>query len=172
MMSRYARVFRCGFVAMTLAVAPLTGCTTAGLSSFGSNKLEVAELSPRETYTADGALSKARAHFRNNDFGYSAAYYKKAVELSPDNSEAYIGLSASYDRLGRFDLSDRVYAALYKVSGGTLQYYNNVGYSHMLRGNLKGALTNFKHAAKIAPQNVIIANNILLLSDAANVARV
>ena len=48
-----------------------------------------------------------------------------------------MGLGASYDRLGRFDLSDRVYATLYPISGRTAQYYNNLGYSYMLRGNLR-----------------------------------
>ena len=65
---------------------------------------------------------------------------------SPKDPEGYVGLGASYDRLGRFDLSDRVYASLYALSGGTAQYYNNVGYSYMLRGNLTAALTNFRKA--------------------------
>ena len=98
------------------------------------------------SYTTDTALSAARDHFRNSDFGYSAALYKKVVELSPKNPEGYIGLGASYDRLGRFDLSDRVYASLFALSGGTAQYFNNVGYSYMLRGNLTSALTNFRKA--------------------------
>lgn len=171
MANRYAKLLRYGLFAFSAAVLPLTGCTSTGFSSFGSNKLEVAELSATESYTADGALLKARSHFRNNDFGYSAAYYKKAVELNPNDPEGYIGLSASYDQLGRFELSDRVYAALFKLNGGTLQYYNNVGYSNLLRGNLKGAFTNFDKAARLSPDNVVVANNIQMLSDAAKAGR-
>lgn len=170
MFNRPKKIMRFGVVAAALATLPLAGCS-AGSSSFGNNKLQIAELAPTEAHTPDTALIKARSHFRNNDFGYAAAYYKKLVEMEPKNPEGYIGLSASYDRLARFDLSDRVYSAMFKITGGTAQYYNNLGYSHMLRGNLKGAFTNFRHAERLAPDSVVVANNIMLLSDAVNAAR-
>ena len=116
--------------------------------------------------TADAALLDGRAHFRNNDYGYSAAYYKQAVELAPKRAEGYVGLGASYDRLGRFDQSDRVYATLYAISGPTAQYYNNLGYSYMLRGNLTQALSNFRKAKALDPGNPVIVNNISMLSAA------
>lgn len=165
------RSLRYGLLTAAIVVLPLAGCSSAGLSSFGSNKLAVAEISNIGTYTADGALTEARAHFRNSNYGYSAAFYKRAVELTPNNPEGYVGLSASYDRLGRFDLSDRVYASLYQMSGATAQYYNNVGYSYMLRGNLREALQNFRKAQRLDPDNVVVANNIQILSRAAAEAR-
>ncbi len=163
-----------GLVVALLATMPLSGCTTAnfgGSSSFGGSHLQIAELPAGASYTAEGALGEARGHFRNNDFGYSAALYKKVVELSPKDPQGYIGLSASYDRLGRFDLSDRVYASLYRISGGTAQYYNNVGYSYMLRGNVTAALTNFRKALSLDPDNVLIANNIQMLANTTAAAR-
>lgn len=160
-----------GVVALALMALPLSACSSAsglvGNSSFGNNKLQVAEIDGIGDYTAERALREARAHFRNNDFGHSAALYKRAAELDPRNAEAFVGLSASYDRLGRFDLSDRVYASLYELAGGTAQYYNNVGYSYLLRGNVSAALTNFRKAQKLDPDNVVIANNIQLLANAA-----
>jgi Flp pilus assembly protein TadD len=150
---------------------PLSACSSAGgligASSFGNNKLQVAEIDGIGDYTADRALAEAKGHFRNNDFGHSAALYKRAVELQPKNAEGYIGLSASYDRLGRFDLSDRVYASLYAITGGTAQYYNNVGYSYMLRGNVSAALNNFRKAKALDPDNIVVANNIQILTNAA-----
>ncbi|RYE87973.1 MAG: hypothetical protein EOP19_02770 [Hyphomicrobiales bacterium] len=159
-------------IALGLLVAPLAACSAAGLSTFGNNKLKVAEVNNMGTYTADGALLQARSHFRNNDFGHSAAFYKRVVELSPNLAEGYIGLGASYDRLRRFDLSDRVYASLFAISGGTAQYYNNVGYSQMLRGNLRDAMTNFRKAQQLAPDSAVIANNMQLVAQAAATARI
>lgn len=163
------RGLRLGLVA--LAVVAVSACSSAGglvgHSSFGNSKLQVAEIDGIGDYTADRALREARGHFRNNDFGHSAALYKRAAELNPKNAEAYVGLSASYDRLGRFDLSDRVYASLYGITGGTAQYYNNVGYSYMLRGNVTAALTNFKKARALDPENIVVANNIQILQNAA-----
>lgn len=153
--------------ALILGATALTGCSSAGLGSFGQNKLEVAELSNIGDYTAERALAEGKAHFRNANFGYSAAFYKRAVELAPGNAKAYVGLGASYDRLGRFDLSDRVYASLLKLSGASAQYYNNLGYSYMLRGKLSEALANFRKAQALEPENLVVANNIQILRDAA-----
>jgi Flp pilus assembly protein TadD len=170
-MQRDLRSFGFGMFALVLAALPLSACSSAGgligASSFGNNKMQVAEIDGIGDYTADRALHEARGHFRNDDFGHSAALYKRAVELDPKDAEGYVGLGASYDRLGRFDLSDRVYASLYRIIGGTAQYYNNVGYSYMLRGNVSAALTNFKKASALDPENIVVANNIQILQNAA-----
>jgi Flp pilus assembly protein TadD len=161
------------FVTIALAALPLSGCSSVltGASSFGNNRLEVAEISNIGDYSADSAMSEARAHFRNNDFGHSAAFYKRVVDLRPKDPQGYVGLGASYDRLGRFDLADRVYQTLYKLTGGTAQYYNNVGYSYMLRGNLTAALTSFRKARAIDPDNIVVANNLQILANAAAARR-
>ncbi len=172
-MRGFRRSSRYGVAALLLTATLLSGCSAAGVgrSSFGSNKLTVAEISDIGSYNADRALSEARSHFRNNDFGYSAAFYKRVVELRPENPEGYVGLGASYDRLHRFDLADRVYDSLYKITGGTAQYYNNLGYSHMLRGELNKALGYFQKAEKLAPDSVVVANNLQILAHAAEQAR-
>lgn len=155
-------------MAAALAAGALAGCSTAGHSAFGNNQLSVAEVADIDTYGPDAALRQARAHFRNQDFGHSAAFYRRVVELAPNKAEGYVGLGASYDQLGRFDLSDRVYASLFRLSGGTAQYYNNVGYSYMLRGNLGEAASNFRKAQRLDPDSDVIANNLALLQRAAS----
>ena len=173
MKRRIGTSFRFGYFAVAIAAVALSGCSAAGIgaSAFGSNKLQVAELSNIGSYTAPRALAEGRSHFRNDDFGHSAAFYKRVVELSPADPEGYIGLGASYDRLGRFDLSDRVYEALFKLTGSTAQYHNNVGYSYMLRGNLTAALTSFRKARQLDPDNVVVANNLQLLARASAQSR-
>jgi len=166
---------RVAFSGCVLAVAlvgalPLAGCSTFdGVSAFGSAQPPAAatDVADVGNLTADQALGQARGHFGNGDYGYSATLYKRVVELTPKDPEGYIGLGASYDRLGRFDLSDRVYASLYSLTGGTAQYYNNVGYSNLLRGNLSAALTDFRKAKKLDPENVVVANNLQILANAA-----
>jgi len=157
------------YFAVALAVAvtlPIGGCATffAGKSTFGDNALVSADLPPIATDTLDGNLENARNHFRNNDFGYAAAYYKQAVDMSPGNVEAYFGLAASYDNLQRFDLADRVYGQLLKLTGGSAQYYNNMGYSYLLRGNNRQALSSFERAHSLDPENETVASNIQMLS--------
>ena len=169
MRRRDVRIFGCGLFIVASAALTLTGCSTF-IGGFGPStpaQAQVADLPDIGGYTADTALSAARGHFKSSDYGYSAALYKRVVELSPKDPQGYVGLGASYDHLGRFDLSDRVYASLFQLSGGTAQYYNNVGYSYMLRGNLPAALTNFRKAKKLDPQNLVVANNLQILANAA-----
>ncbi len=64
----------------------------------------------------------------------------------------------------RFDLSDRAYARAFKLVGGTPEYYNNVGYSYLLRGKLQDARSNFLKAYELAPNDPTVANNLKLLS--------
>jgi Flp pilus assembly protein TadD len=153
-------------LALLGAAASLAGCDTlfTGKSDFGNNALTTQDLPAVPTDTLQGNLTNARLHFRNNDFGYAAAYYKQAVDLSPKDTDAYFGLAASYDHLGRFDLSDRIYAILRRLDGGTAQYYNNLGYSYLLRGNNAAALSSFQRAAALDPANTVIAANIAALT--------
>jgi Flp pilus assembly protein TadD len=160
---------RSGLLALVILAGPLAGCTTAG-GLIGSADAELSDPPYMGDYTAERALAEARQHFRNNDFGHSASFYKRFVELAPQSAEGYVGLGASYDRLHRFDLSDRVYDKLFRLSGGTAQYYNNMGFSQMLRGNLTAALSNFRKASALDPRNPVIANNLKILSHAAAAA--
>jgi Flp pilus assembly protein TadD len=159
---------------MATIALPLVGCTSAGIDTFGAfgdGSLQAVDVANVTSYDAARALSEARAHFRLNDFGYSAALYKRYVELTPNDPQGYVGLAASYDRLRRFDLADRVYAALLRLTGGTAQYYNNLGYSYLLRGDTATALINLQKASRLDPQNPVIANNLRLLANAARPTR-
>src|SRR5689334_2981437 len=97
MRSRVVKSLGSVLMAAGLTALVLTGCSsTAGTSAFGSNKVAIAELSDPGSYTAESALASAKVSFRNNDFGNSAALYKRAAELGPKNPEAFVGLAASY----------------------------------------------------------------------------
>jgi Flp pilus assembly protein TadD len=148
----------------------VSGCTTffAGKSAFGDNALVSADLPPIPTDTAAGDIENGKNHFRNGDYGYAAAYYKQAVDLSPGSAEAYFGLAASYDQLRRFDLSDRVYATLLTLTGPSAQYYNNLGYSYLQRGDNRRALANFQRARALDPANETVASNIDMLTGTTN----
>lgn len=76
-----------------------------------------------------------------------------------------MGLAASYDRLGRFDLADRSYAAAARLSGNTPTLLNNEGYSYMLRGDLKKARAKFYAALRRDPGNATATNNLALLNE-------
>jgi len=152
---------------LSMMALSLAGCSSTGIGAFGDSPQQIAIVPDIGNYDAARALTEARAHFRVDDFGYSAALYKRYAELVPNDPEGYVGLAASYDRLRRFDLSDQVYAALFRLTGGTAQYYNNLGYSYLLRGDTATALVNLRKASTLDPKNPVIANNLKMIANAA-----
>ena len=114
-------------------------------------------------YPSDEPLRLGIEYFNRGNFGLAERYFRDAVEKAPRDASAWIGLAASYDRLGRFDLADRAYHAAVQLVGETTALLNNRGYSYMLRGDLKTARQYFLKAYKREPGNPTIINNLKLL---------
>jgi Tfp pilus assembly protein PilF len=142
------------------------GCNQAGLTptpvpnqDTGQNPGDV------KYYPSDQPARLGIQRFYEGNFGLAQQYFQDAVEKSPSDVTAWIGLAASYDRLGRFDLADQAYGAAAKLEGSTVRLLNNEGYSYMLRGDLKTARAKFQSALRLDPNNQTTLNNIKLLDD-------
>jgi Flp pilus assembly protein TadD len=151
----------------------LSACNAIGgsLSSFGNGPSALDLPASVEAYPDDQVLSVAKAQFAAGNYGHAARYYERAVELAPNNAEAWLGLAASYDRVRRFDLADRAYREAGRYVGGQPEYYNNIGYSYLLRGDLAKARSNFLRAHELDPSSVTVNNNLELLRDNATRAK-
>jgi Flp pilus assembly protein TadD len=114
-------------------------------------------------YPSDEPLRLGLEHFNRGGFGIAERYFRDAVEKAPKDVSAWIGLAASYDRLGRFDLADRAYQSAIRLVGETTAILNNRGYSYMLRGDLVAARRDFLEAYEREPGNPTILNNLKLL---------
>ena len=90
-------------------------------------------------YPSDEPLRLGIENFNRGNFGVAERYFQDATEKAPKDASAWIGLAASYDRLGRFDLADRAYESAIRLVGETTAILNNRGYSYMLRGDLVSA---------------------------------
>ena len=93
-------------------------------------------------------MQAGKVQFVEANYGLAEQKFRKAVELRSDNAEAWMGLAASYDQLGRFDFAERAYQQLFKLAGRKPQIVSNYGYSQLLRGNSKEAKKLFQEAAK------------------------
>ena len=148
------------FMAMAAmaAVLMMSGCTTSGIDTTKTTAIQPAA---KAIDTSD--LAEGKAQFRDANYGLAEQHFRKAVELKADNAEAWMGLAASYDELGRFDFADRAYNQLLKVAGRKPQIVNNMGYSQLLRGNRKKAKALLLEAkAGMADPTVVDANLALL----------
>lgn len=108
-------------------------------------------------------LDQGKLHFMSGNYGLAEKHFREAVELRRDNSEALLGLAASYDRLGRFDLADPVYDQLLKVAGRQPRIINNMGYSQYLRGDKTKARKLLLEARAALPGDKVVDANLALL---------
>lgn len=112
-------------------------------------------------------LTLGKRHYREKHYGLAEKHFRAAVEKLPRDGEAWLGLAASYDRLRRYELADRAYREALAIFGPRPEVINNIGYSYMLRGDLKRARQKFAEAQAKDPANPTIANNIALIDEAA-----
>jgi Tfp pilus assembly protein PilF len=169
-MTRVRNRYRVAVSTMSLASAiALGGCITdqpppntqEGVPPITTATIQ--ENASVQYYPSDEPLRLGIEHFNRGNYGIAEKYFRDAVEKAPKDASAWIGLAASYDRLGRFDLADRAYASAVRLVGETTALLNNRGYSYMLRGNLKLARQDFLKAYEREPNNPTIVNNLKLL---------
>jgi len=120
---------------------------------------------------ANDDLSRGKKQFRAGNFGLAENHFRHAVELHPNDAEAWLGLAASCDRLRRFDLADRAYAQAIKILGPVPEILNNQGYSYMLRGDYKRARKTLLAAQRKDPSNKFVQSNLKLLDESARTGK-
>jgi Flp pilus assembly protein TadD len=184
-MSRLARVF-----ALTvISGVALTGCNTTGSSSHidttSTSAVAAQDLgvdshggivgaawpsipaSNQASLKGDQSrrfLELGRENFKGDNFGNAESNFRRAVETRPDSFEAWAGLAASYDQLGRFELADRAYDQLLKLRKDDARVMNNRGYSYLLRGDYAKAESWFAKAQVKDPALEEVEGNLHLLS--------
>ncbi|MGI9352428.1 MAG: tetratricopeptide repeat protein [Rhizobiaceae bacterium] len=133
------------------------------LSSFSDKEDTIRDTSTYDYYPDDQLIIQGKTQLRERNFGKAYSIFKKAVNVNPKDPEAWLGYAAASDHIRRFDNADRAYRKLSGMIGHRPEYYNNVGYSYLLRGNLRQARRYFLKAYEIDPGNEHTANNIELL---------
>jgi Flp pilus assembly protein TadD len=116
-------------------------------------------------YPSDNFVRMGKVYYRNGQYGLAEESFRKAVEQTPTDSEAWLGLAATYDQLRRFDLADQAYLRIAKVAIDDPVVLNNAGYSQLLRGNTASARRFLLRAHELDPDNPYIANNLALLGE-------
>ena len=141
----------------------LTGCQPSAENRFlweSGMKMEDPKFYPSDDY-----LRMGKVHFRNGDYGLAEEKFRKAVEVTPKDAEAWLGLAASYDQLRRFDLADKAYDKVLILASDNAVILNNAGYSQLMRGNIAGARKFLLRAYELDPTNPYIVNNLALLGE-------
>jgi Flp pilus assembly protein TadD len=151
------------FITISLLSALVAGCQPSAenrLLAESGQKMEDPKFYPSDDY-----LRMGKVHFRNGDYGLAEEKFRKAVEVTPKDAEAWLGLAASYDQLRRFDLADRAYDKVLVLASDNAVILNNAGYSQLMRGNIEGARRFLLRAYELDPTNPYIVNNLALLGE-------
>lgn len=135
----------------------VSGCQTSNLDHTNTRAI-----APSKDIS-ESDLKAGKAQFMDSNYGLAEKHFRKAVELRADNAEAWMGLAASYDQLGRFDFADRAYEQLLNVAGRRPEIVNNMGYSQLLRGDKKKAAKLLKEAQASLGDNPVLQANMALL---------
>jgi len=154
---------------IALLTIGLAGCQTFGdaISEPQAEGVAITSSVPEPTdlkyFPSSEPLRHGLEQFKRGNLGLAEQYFRDAVEKSPENAAAWIGLAASYDHIKRFELADRAYRHAIRLSGETTQILNNQGYSYMLRGDYKTAQAKLQKAYRREPTNITIINNLEIL---------
>ncbi len=157
-----------------LALLALASCSELGIgefSSFSESQAATEDTSNRDYYPNDQLLVTAKAQFAEENYGLAYRSFKKAIDVAPDDPQAWLGYAASADMLRRFDKADFAYKRIQPVVGNRIEFLNNFGYSQLLRGNLQSARSFFLRAYELDPSNETTANNLELLRNSASFQR-
>ena len=164
------RKFR-GLAVVAVLAGSLAGCN-------GQNPFAVEAVDDQQQAMIDPAaanvpevgndLGRAKEFFRNRNFGLAEKHFRAVVETTPGNVEGWLGLAATHDQLGRYDLADRAYAQVARKGGTSFELLNNRGYSYMMRGDFNRARRDFAAALRLDPQSEFVRNNLRELDEKAS----
>jgi len=120
-------------------------------SSCSSNKIAIKAMPVPETMqVADSeGMSKGRMLFERGEFALAADAFRRAVRQDPNSADAYNGLAASYDQLGRYDLSRRYYELALAQAPEDGKVLRNFARSMLRQGNQLAARKLIAEAAAL-----------------------
>jgi len=116
---------------------------------------------PAENRSARELLERGRAALNDGEDGDAVRLLSRAAALDPKLSEAHNLLAVAYARRG---LHERARASFERSldAGSDAQSLNNAGYYFYLNGHYRLAVERLKRAAKLAPNDARILNNLAL----------
>jgi tetratricopeptide (TPR) repeat protein len=143
----------------TVALALLSGC--GGMSdirpviAMGGESIDLAD-----------PIEAGRAQLATGQYGLAIDSLTRVVHAEPRNARALSLLALGYDRIHRYDLADRYYAAALEVDPQHAMTLNNWGYSRLLRRDYAEADRLLRLASQARRDDPVIEANLRLRANA------
>jgi Flp pilus assembly protein TadD len=110
--------------------------------------------------SVDSILRRARYFQENRKFRLAIQEFRAAVDIDPNNVQAYNSMGVCYDTLGDYERAAYCYTKALALNHDLAYIQNNLGYSYLLKGNLDAAIEAFKKAIDLGPQKALYHNNL------------
>jgi|GEM_PF-713170 len=108
---------------------------------------------------AESPYQAGKRQFALRQYGLAVKSFQEAVNRDPSSVEALNGLAATYDQLGRFDLSARYYGRALALAPDSSQTLNNIGYSYLMQDRNDLAVAYLRDAyGQDRDDAVVVAN--------------
>src|SRR5829696_5409700 len=131
-------------------------------ATVGVTRIEDARTAPRKE-TASGSarehLELGREYLLEDRYNEAVSELSMAVSLDPKLTEAHNLLGVAYDKKGFGDRAKESFERAVKMEEDA-DTLNNLGFSFYQNGNYRAAVDRLKRAAKLAPNDERILNNL------------
>ena len=131
--------------------------------SAGVTRIEDANNQPVKRETSQGSakehLETGRAYLLEGSYNEAISELSMATSLDPKLTEAHNLLGVAYDKKGFNDRARDSFERAVKMEEDA-DTLNNLGFSLYQSGNYRAAIDRLKRAAKLAPQDERILNNL------------
>jgi tetratricopeptide (TPR) repeat protein len=125
-----------------------TGFAEAARRS-GTFEMLDSEASPE----AASALGEGISLFRSGDFEGAVEAFRRAVELDPDNAQAYVSLGSAYLRINRPAEAARAFRRASDLDPDSAMAHVGLGQAHKLSGDPDNAIAELNRALELDPEN-------------------
>ena len=147
----------------TNKVHRMTEKDAARFESAGVTRIEDANNKPVKRDTADASakehLENGREYLLEGNYSEAISELSMATSLDPKLTEAHNLLGVAYDKKGFNDRARESFERAVKMDEDA-DTLNNLGFSLYQNGNYRAAVDRLKRAAKLAPQDERILNNL------------
>lgn len=99
------------------------------------------------------AMAEGVSLFRSGDYEGAVEAFRRAVELDPDNEQAYVSLGSAYLRINRAAEAARAFRRAIDLDPNDATAHLGLAQSHKLSGDPDSALAELQQTLELDPEN-------------------
>ncbi len=105
-------------------------------------------------------LAMGRVRLLQEQYPQAVAEFERALVADPNNESAYHGLAQAYAAMGLLDKAEESWRSDIALHPNSVDAYDQLAKFELNRGNYPAAITNFRAALNLAPQDPAILSDL------------